>query len=109
MRLDHLLSKEQLSAKADSGPRPANVRSGCSKAETLVSSSRQRSDSSSTRPCGEGTSSDAAGGGDKHPVGYLKEQPLWLVFNARHDLDPYTDGLRALLVGVRVGCGLVVG
>jgi hypothetical protein len=27
---------------------------------------------------------------NKHPVGYLKEQPLWLVFNARHDLVSYT-------------------
>jgi hypothetical protein len=42
VRLDHLLSKEHLSVKADRSPRSAYVRSGCSKAETLASPNRQR-------------------------------------------------------------------
>jgi hypothetical protein len=104
VRLDHLLSKEQLSAKADSSPRPANVRSGCSMAETLASLNRQRSHGSSTRAFGfGGTSGDAAGDGEKQASCWVSEgttapaeaggpgASLGLFFNARHDLVTHTD------------------
>ena len=77
MRLDHLLSKEQLSAKADSGPRSASVRSGCSKAETLASFFPATAGEPSTAFRGGNGDLVRLGESDKvkHPVGYLKEQP----------------------------------
>jgi hypothetical protein len=77
VRLDHLLSKEQLSVKADSSPRPAYAGSGCSQAETLACSNRQRP-AFSEYSCFGGVENGLVRLGtakNKHPVGYLKEQP----------------------------------
>ena len=75
MRLDHLLSKEQLSTKVDSGPHRPNVVVGCSKAETLANWIWQRPAFLSTAFRGVEQRLVRLESGDKHPVGYLKEQP----------------------------------
>jgi hypothetical protein len=72
VRLDHLLSKEQLSPKGDSSPRPANVRSGCSQAETLASQVRQRPASQVQLLRRRGTWAGAAG------ILATKKAPCWV-------------------------------
>jgi hypothetical protein len=100
VRLDHLLSKEQLSTKVDSGPHCPNVVVGCSKAETLASLTRQRPAHLVDAAC-EGwrrngsvlvrlgrATRDSTLLGPERTTGYgLKP---WLFFSARHGLVAYT-------------------
>jgi hypothetical protein len=117
VRLDHLLSKEHLDRKSGPGAHGSRMpnRGAQRRRHWPVRTGNGSPREYDLFGGAESSVGDAAGEGDKreHPVGYLKEQPVGLVFNARHGLVIYTvwesRPVGRVPRGLVGGCGLWVG